>query len=172
MNQIALITLSLVISFGVPSILGASYKYYKADWYKSLKRPNFAFPDIVFIVIFPIFYLLEAIGLFTLLTNTNVNNIILYSLIYLASAILNGLWSRLFFIYQRCDLSLWAFFGGFPFDWAFLYLLLQEKHLAWAYFIPRVIWGFYAIFANVQYYRLNKEFWDSIKEKKANNSLL
>ncbi len=31
---------------------------------------------------------------------------------------------------------------------------------------PRVIWGLYAIFANVEYFRLNRAFWDSEKGKK------
>jgi hypothetical protein len=44
--------------------------------------------------------------------------------------------------------------------------LYQENHLEWAFFLPRVIWGFYAIFANIEYFRLNKEFWDKAKIKR------
>jgi tryptophan-rich sensory protein len=60
-------------------------------------------------------------------------------------------------------LSLWAFFAELPVGWLFVYLLTQENHLAWALFLPRAIWGLYAIFANVEYYRLNKAFWDKQK---------
>ncbi|MGL4759058.1 MAG: tryptophan-rich sensory protein [Patescibacteria group bacterium] len=159
-NQIPILLLTLVLSFGLPALLGASYNYYTAQWYKDLVRPSFAFPDIVFIVIFPIFYILETIGLYTLITNSNQTDLFVYAILFLASSILNGIWSRLFFIYKRCDWSLVAFFAGFPFDWLFLFLLTKENHYAFIFFVPRVIWGLYAIFANVQYYRLNKQFWD------------
>jgi tryptophan-rich sensory protein len=153
----------LIISIALPNILGVSYKYYEQEWYKNLKRPSFAFPDIVFIVIFPIFYILEAFGLYLLISNSNKTSLIVFGGLYLLSAILSGVWSRLFFKQKRCDLSLWAFLAELPVGWIFLYLLIQENHLAWALFLPRVIWGLYAIFANVEYYRLNKAFWDQQK---------
>lgn len=166
MNPIFTFIICLLTSFILPTVLGVSYKAYEQDWYKNLKRPSFAFPDIVFIVIFPVFYVLEAIGLFYIATNDNKNSIWTFVILYLLSAILSGIWSRLFFKYKRCDLSLWAFFFELPVGWIFLFLLYQENHLAWAFFLPRVIWGFYAIFANVEYFRLNREFWDNAKTKR------
>lgn len=166
MNPIFTFIICLLISFILPTVLGVSYKAYEQEWYKNLKRPSFAFPDIVFIVIFPIFYILEAIGLFYIVTNDNKNSIWTFVILYLMSAILSGIWSRLFFKYKRCDLSLWAFFFELPVGWIFLFLLYQENHLAWSFFLPRVIWGFYAIFANVAYFRLNREFWDNAKTKR------
>jgi tryptophan-rich sensory protein len=164
MNEIIIFIICLLISFGLPTVLGASYKYYTADWYLKLKKPKFAFPDIVFIVIFPIFYFLEAIGLYLILSNSNQTSLPVYGLLFLSSVVLSAIWSRLFFIQKRCDLSLITFFLEFPFSWIFVYLLFRENHLAYAFFLPRVIWGFYAIFANIQFYRLNKEFWDSVKK--------
>ena len=166
MNPIITFILCLLTSFILPTVLGVSYKAYEQEWYKNLKRPSFAFPDIVFIVIFPVFYILEAIGLFYIVLNNNKTPILILGILYLLSAILSGIWSRLFFKYKRCDLSLWAFFLELPAGWIFLFLLYQENHFAWAFFLPRVIWGFYAIFANVEYLRLNKDFWDSAKAKK------
>ncbi|MBC8110154.1 MAG: tryptophan-rich sensory protein [Verrucomicrobia bacterium] len=151
----------------LPIIFGVSNKYYEQAWYKNLKRPGFAFQDIVFIVIFPVFYVLEAIGLYCILTNDNETSILTFGIFYLMSAILSGVWSVLFFKYRRCDLSLWAFFLELPVGWIVLWLLFRENHLAWTFFLPRVIWGFYAIFANVAYYQLNKEFWDAEKAKNA-----
>jgi tryptophan-rich sensory protein len=165
-NPILTFILCLAISVVLPNVFGVSYKYYEQDWYKNLKRPSFAFPDIVFIVIFPIFYVLEAIGLFYLVTGVNKTSLVLFGFLYLLSAILSGVWSRLFFKYKRCDLSLWAFFLELPIGWVFLYLLTQENHSAWVFFLPRVIWGLYAIFANIEYYRLNKLFWDKQKTPK------
>ena len=166
MNPIFIFIICLLTSFILPTVLGVSYKAYEQDWYKNLKRPSFAFPDIVFIVIFPVFYILEAIGLFYLVTNHNKTSIWTFFILYLLSAILSGIWSRLFFKYKRCDLSLGAFFIELPVGWIFLFLLYQENHLAWAFFLPRVIWGLYAIFANVEYFRLNREFWDNAKIKR------
>ncbi len=166
MNPIFTFIICLLTSFILPTVLGVSYKAYEQDWYKNLKRPSFAFPDIVFIVIFPVFYILEAIGLFYIVTYDNKNSIWNFVILYLLSAILSGIWSRLFFKYKRCDFSLWAFFFELPVGWIFLFLLYQENHLAWAFFLPRVIWGFYAIFANVEYFRLNREFWDNAKAKR------
>lgn len=166
MNSILLFIICLLISFILPTILGVSYKAYEQEWYQKLKRPRFAFPDIVFIVIFPLFYLLESIGLYYILTNDNKTSILVFGSLYLLSAILSGIWSRLFFQYKRCDLSLWAFFAELPVGWIFLFLLYQENHIAWFFFLPRVIWGLYAIFANIQYLRLNREFWDTVKMRK------
>jgi tryptophan-rich sensory protein len=162
-NQILIFITCLIVSVALPNIFGVSYKYYEQEWYKNLKRPSFAFPDIVFIVIFPIFYILEAIGLYLLVSNPNKTSLMIFGGFYLLSAILSGIWSRLFFKQKRCDWSLWAFFAELPVGWIFLYLLTQENHLAWAFFLPRVIWGLYAIFANIEYYRLNKAFWDKQK---------
>jgi len=166
MKPIFTFIICLLTSFILPTVLGVSYKAYEQEWYKNLKRPSFAFPDIVFIVIFPVFYILEAIGLFYIVTNDNKTSILTYAILYLLSAILSGVWSRLFFQHKRCDLSLWAFFFELPVGWIFLILLYQENHLAWAFFLPRVIWGFYAILANVEYFRLNREFWDNAKAKR------
>ena len=166
MNPIITFILCLLTSFILPIIFGVSYKAYEQEWYKNLKRPSFAFPDIVFIIIFPVFYILEAIGLFYIVSNDNKTSLLTFGILYLLSALLSGVWSRLFFKYKRCDLSLLAFFFELPVGWIFLYLLYQESHLAWAFFLPRVIWGVYAIFANVEYYRLNKNFWDNAKLKK------
>jgi tryptophan-rich sensory protein len=162
-TQILTFIACLVVSVALPNILGVSYKYYEQEWYKNLKRPSFAFPDIVFIVIFPIFYILEAIGLYLLVTNPNKTSLVIFGGLYILSAILSGVWSRLFFKLKRCDWSLWAFFAELPVGWLFVYLLTQENHLAWALFLPRAIWGLYAIFANVEYYRLNKAFWEKQK---------
>lgn len=166
MNTIIIFIICLLISFILPMVLGVSYKAYEQEWYQNLKRPGFAFPDIVFIVIFPIFYILEAIGLYYIMTNDNITSILVFGSLYLLSAILSGIWSRLFFKYQRCDLSLWAFFFELPVGWVFLFLLYQENHIAWLFFLPRVIWGLYAIFANIEYFRLNREFWDKVKGKR------
>lgn len=166
MNPIITFLLCLLTSFILPTVLGVSYNAYEQGWYKNLKRPSFAFPDIVFIVIFPIFYILEAIGLFYILTNDNKTSILTFVFLYLLSAVLSGIWSRLFFQYKRCDLSLWAFSFEILVGWIFLFCLYQENHWAWAFFLPRAIWGFYAIFANIAYFRLNREFWDKIKAKR------
>ncbi len=166
MNPILTFIICLLVSFLLPAVLGVSYKAYEQEWYKNLERPAFAFPDIVFIIIFPLFYLLEAIGLFFVVTNDNKTALLTSGLLYFLSAALSGIWSRLFFQYKRCDLSLWAFFVELPVGWIFLFLLYQEDHLAWAFFLPRVVWGFYAIFANVEYFRLNRQFWDHAKTNK------
>jgi tryptophan-rich sensory protein len=162
-NQILTFLACLVVSVALPNFLGVNYKYYEQEWYKNLKRPSFAFPDIVFILIFPIFYILEAIGLYLIVTNSNKTSLVIFGGLYVLSAVLSGVWSRLFFKQKRCDLSLYAFFAELPIGWIFVYLLTHESHLAWALFLPRVIWGLYAIFANLEYYRLNRAFWDKQK---------
>jgi len=166
MNPIITFLICLLTSFILPTVLGVSYKAYEQGWYKNLKRPSFAFPDIVFIVIFPVFYILEAIGLFYILTNDNKTSTLTFVVLYLLSAVLSGIWSRLFFQYKRCDLSLWAFSFEILVGWIFLFFLYQENHWAWAFFLPRLIWGFYAIFANIEYFRLNREFWENVKAKR------
>ncbi|NBR15484.1 MAG: hypothetical protein EBQ94_02425 [Flavobacteriales bacterium] len=48
----------------------------------------------------------------------------------------------------------------------FSFSTLSRKSFGVGIFLPRVIWGFYAIFANIEYFRLNKEFWDKAKIKR------
>lgn len=163
MEKVVIFILCIVISFLLPTFLGASYKEYEKKWYKNLKRPGFAFPDIVFIIIFPIFYLLEAVGLFSIVVSQNNISVFVLAGFYLLSAILSGIWSRLFFIYKRCDLSLIAFFLELPVSWVLLFMLYQQDHIAWIFFLPRVVWGLYAIFVNIAYYKLNLNFWNAQK---------
>ncbi|MBK6783580.1 MAG: tryptophan-rich sensory protein [Saprospiraceae bacterium] len=127
MNPIFTFIICLLTSFILPTVLGVSYKAYEQDWYKNLKRPSFAFPDIVFIVIFPVFYILEAIGLFYIVTYDNKNSIWNFVILYLLSAILSGIWSRLFFKYKRCDFSLWAFFFELPVGWIFSFFIPRKS---------------------------------------------
>jgi tryptophan-rich sensory protein len=86
-TQILTFIACLVVSVALPNIFGVSYKYYEQEWYKNLKRPSFAFPDIVFIIIFPIFYILEAIGLYLIVTNPNKTSLLVFGSLYLLSAI-------------------------------------------------------------------------------------
>lgn len=161
--NILIFILSLAICFGLPTLLGAPYTAYSKEWYRNLKRPSFALPDIVFIVIFPLFYFVESVGLYLILINQNIQNLYLYIGLFFLSAILSGLWSRLFFIHKRCDYSLVAFFTEIPVTILFVFLLAQESHTAWLFFVPRILWGLYAIFVNVELYRLNKTFWKNAK---------
>jgi tryptophan-rich sensory protein len=152
---------SAALSFGLPNLVGASYKEYTADWYKNLKKPKLAAPDWVFIAVFPIFYLLEAIGLFLIFTTSLENKSLIISL-FLASAFLSGIWSRLFFSLKRCRWSIITFVLEIPIGIFLVYLLFSQDSIAWLFFVPRVIWGFYAIIPNIQFYRLNKNFWNNV----------
>lgn len=163
MNPILAGVIALIVSFGLPILIGASRKSYGQEWYRRLKKPKLAAADLTVNVVFLIIYFAETIALYNILTITDSTAVVLFSVWFLGTAILSGVWSRLFFQYRRCDWALLALTVELPLLWWLVVSLYQFPNLAWLFLLPRAIWGLYAITVNVELYRLNADFWKSQK---------
>ncbi len=150
--------IAFLISFGLPIVLGASRKSYGQEWYRRLLKPSHAVSDIAFNIVFIIIYISETVALFHILTIPLSSQMVLFAIWFLATAILSGLWSRLFFQYKRCMYALLALALEVILIWALVYALNLEGNPAWIFLLPRSVWGLYAVTVNLQLYRLNADF--------------
>jgi tryptophan-rich sensory protein len=163
MNPIFAAFVAFTLSFGLPILLGASRKSYGQEWYRSLRKPSHSVSDITFNVVFIIIYISETVALFHILTIPLSSQMFLFAIWFLATAILSGLWSRLFFQYKRCMHALSALGLEIILIWALVYALNIDGNPAWIFLLPRAVWGLYAVTVNLQLYRLNVDFWKSQK---------
>lgn len=167
MQPIIAIVIAFLICFGLPILLGASRKSYGQEWYRKLKKPSFSPPDLVFNIVFLLFYILETIGLYYILIIDQMSVMLLYASWFVATVVLSALWSRFFFQYKRCDISIGIFAVEILLLWPLVVLLYNDMIIAWAFFLPRAIWGLYAIVVNIEFYRLNRNFWAEVMTSKA-----
>lgn len=163
MNPILAGIVAFLTSFGLPILVGASRKSYGQEWYRRLKKPVHAASDITTNVVFLIFYLVETFAFYYLLTIDEPAAMVLYSGWFLATAVLSGIWSRLFFQYRRCDWSIAALMIEIPLLWGLIIAMFQYDNPAWFLLLPRAVWCIYAVTVNIGLYRLNIEFWKSVK---------
>lgn len=163
MNPILAGVIALIVSFGLPILVGASRKSYGQEWYRRLKKPSHAATDMTVNVVFLIVYVVETIALYHILTITDTAAAVTFSVWFVGTAFLSGIWSRLFFQYRRCDWALLALGFELPILWWLVVSLYQYSNPAWLFLLPRALWGLYAITVNVGLYRLNADFWKSQK---------
>ncbi len=163
MNPILAGLIAFVISFGLPILVGASRKSYGQEWYNWLKKPSHAVSDLTINVVFIVIYISESVALFHLLTIPVAPEMILFTAWFLLTAFLSGIWSRLFFQYQRCFIALAAFVAELILIWGLITALHLNEISGWVFLLPRAIWGLYAVMINYQLYSLNKDFWKSRK---------
>jgi translocator protein len=167
MQPVLAIVIAFVTCFGLPILLGANRKSYGQEWYRRLKKPSFSPPDMVFNLVFLVFYILETIGFYYILSINEMSAMLFYALWFVATVVLSALWSRLFFQYQRCDLSIAIFIIEILLLWPLIAFLYSDAIIAWVFLLPRAVWGIYAIAVNIGFYSLNRAYWDGIKTSKS-----
>lgn len=91
---------------GIGAVIGTVIAVGQGDWYDNLNQSPLTPPDIVFIIVWPIFYLSLAI-LGWLLSNSLKEKQILYVfIVYWVQNIINWLWSPTFQIWHQTEASL------------------------------------------------------------------
>lgn len=163
MNPILAGIIAFFVSFGLPILIGASRKSYGQEWYRRLKKPRYSTSDLTVNLFFLIIYLVETIALYLFLTIDEPSSMIIYTGWFLLTAVLSGVWSRLFFQYRRCDWALYALIVEIPLLWGLVLASYSTANSAWMFLLPRATWGLYAVLLNVGLYRLNLDFWKSQK---------
>ena len=97
---------------------------YNNNFYKSLNKPAFTPPAIVFQSVWIILYILMAISFFIVLKNDNpLKNIAIT--VFVVQLALNFLWSPVFFIVKKMKLALLISFLMFIFAGIMVLLLLR-----------------------------------------------
>jgi tryptophan-rich sensory protein len=163
MNPVLAGLVAFVVSFGLPIMVGASRKSYGQEWYNRLKKPSHAVSDLTINVVFIVIYISETVAFYHLLTIPITTDMVIFTTWFLITAILSGLWSRLFFQYKSCDKALTAFVIELFLIWGLISALYMNGISGWLFLLPRAIWGLYAVTVNYQLCRLNKDFWKSNK---------
>lgn len=163
MNPILAGVVAFVASFGLPILVGASRKSYGQEWYRSLKKPSHSMSDLTVNLVFLFIYFAETIALYHFLTIGEVSTMIFFTGWFLLTAVLSGIWSRLFFQYRRCDWALAALIVEIPLLWGLVFASYSAASSAWIFLLPRATWGLYAVTVNIGLYRLNLDFWKSQK---------
>ena len=153
--------LSFVYTFGIAFLLGVGPKEYDAEWYKSLRKPSWSVPDLVFPIVFPIFYLCEGIALARILLKSDLVSSLIPLTLFLAATILSASWSRCFFAKKRCDIALLIFAIELVLNWLVVWLFWGVDWLSGLLMLPVSFWSLYAITVNFGFLKLNKRFWKS-----------
>jgi tryptophan-rich sensory protein len=163
MNSILAGCIAFTVSFGLPILVGASRKSYGQEWYRRLKKPSHSASDVTVNVVFIVIYLSEVFALYQFLKIPALPEMALYTSWFVATAMLSGIWSRLFFQLKRCDIALATLGIEVVMLWALVYTLHANGIAGWMFLLPRALWVPYAFTVNLQLYKLNIDFWKSRK---------
>lgn len=130
---------------------------FKTDtiFYKSLNKPIFAPPPILFGIIWPILYLLIAISIYNIYKNNNRKNIKDYNKALLINYISNQIFSFLFFTIKSPFLAL---IDTLIVLISSLFLYYETKKLdkkASYFLIPYIIWNIFASLLIISIFFLN-----------------
>ena len=129
---------------------------YNNNFYKSLNKPAFTPPAIIFQSVWIILYILMAISFFIVLKNDNpLKNIAIT--VFIVQLALNFLWSPVFFIFKKMKLALLISFLMFIFAGIMVLLFFQISKIAGIIQLPYIFWLIFATFLNASFIYLNPE---------------
>ncbi len=128
-------------------------------WYQALRKPSWQPPDLLFGPVWTLIYALTALAgikAWRAAPNRRTRERIL--VLFAANALLNVLWSELFFNFHRPD---WALLEAVPF-WASIVVLIAavrplSRTAAWL-LAPYLAWVTFATVLNLAVVRLNAPF--------------
>ena len=147
---------SLIISILIPVVIGSLVGLITSgsNDFKSLVKPDFAPPGILFPIVWTILYTLMGISIYLIKESSSIfkdDSIV----IYVVQLIVNYLWSFFFFLF---NLRLFSFF------WIILLIVLvlimiikffKVNKIASYLQIPYLLWLLFAAFLNLSIYFLN-----------------
>ncbi len=133
--------------------LGAFFTDTSTDWYINLTKPELQPPPVVFSIVWTVIYILIAVSLSLVSTNSNVTKKVLF--LYALTGVLNVLWSYTFFYLQNPSGAVFVliliiaaavilFTNVFRIDKTAAYLL-----------VPYTVWICFALYLNYEIAFLN-----------------
>lgn len=141
--------------FLLPWFIGGILFRSNPVFYKSLNKPFFAPPGILFGIIWPILYILIAISVYNIYKNNNYKNISDYNKTLIINYFSNQIFSFLFFTLQSPFLALIDTIIVFI---SSLFLYYETKELDKKYsklLIPYVIWNLFASILIISIFFMN-----------------
>lgn len=129
----------------IPWFLGGLLFRSDVIFYKSLNKPVFAPPSILFPIIWTILYILIAISIYLILKNNKLKDIPNYSKTLLINYFSNQAFSFLFFTLKSPFLALIDTFIVFISSLFLYYESKQLNKLSTKLLIPYIIWNIFAL---------------------------
>ena len=127
---------------------------YNNKFYKSLIKPSFTPPSLVFQTVWPILYILMAVSFFIILGNNSPLKPFAIT-VFVLQLVLNFLWSPVFFIFGKIKLALLISFFMLISVGIMILLFFQISEIAGILQIPYFIWLLFATFLNASFIYLN-----------------
>ena len=139
----------------VPWFIGGLLFNSDTIFYKSLNKPSFAPPSIIFPIVWSILYFLIAISIYLIFKNSKAKDIPNYSKSLLINYFSNQIFSFLFFTLKSPFLSLIDVFIVFI---SSLFLYYESKELnktSSKLLIPYIIWNLFALILIITIFFMN-----------------
>ena len=150
---------ALVISILIPLLLGfiaAQLTSGTSEIYKSLERPSFAPPGIVFPIAWTILYILMGIAYYRIwMVGQEGYNIRLQKFFYFAQLFLNFIWTPIFFYFEMRGLALLDIILLFLVVLITIALFNNRDKMSAKLLIPYLLWIIFAMVLNYSVWSLN-----------------
>ncbi|MBE6048980.1 MAG: tryptophan-rich sensory protein [Clostridium sp.] len=125
--------------------------------YEKLEKPFFSPPAIVFMIVWPILYILMGIASYRIYMHKeageNIENALFY---YAIQLLLNYLWSFLFFSFRLYGLALIEFIILFVFIMITFWKFIKIDRIAGYLLIPYILWCAFALVLNYSIWSENE----------------
>lgn len=145
------------IAVFLTSFIGSTLTDPNSSWYKSLKLPSFAPPGYVIGLVWTIIFILCAISLIIIWNKLPHNTLFWWIIgIFTVNAILNILWSFLFFNQHQILASIFEMIILNATTIAIMILVWPLSRLAAGLLLPYAVWVSFATFLAMNIYNLNK----------------
>ena len=124
-----------------------------SEWYRSLTLPSFQPPAAVFMIVWPVLYLLFAASFAWYVSSDPVNKDTV--LLYLLNGVLNPLWTYVFFNRHNITAAVFLLIAMLYLSIR-LYKKVYEKNKTAAYLlVPYILWLAFALYLNYETAFLN-----------------
>ncbi len=124
------------------------------SWYASLIKPTLTPPSIVFLIVWPILYIMIGLSLFFYLRSEHEKDwFAIFS--YIVQLLLNFAWPPVFFKLQNPSLALVILISMIIFIIITTFLFFKKSKLAGWLLVPYLIWSLFALYLNIGFLSLN-----------------
>jgi len=104
--QVVMLVVWILVFEGIGAVIGTVIGVGQGDWYDNLNQSPLTPPDIVFIIVWPIFYLSLAVLGWLLSNALNEKKVLYVFIVYWVQNIINWLWAPVFQVWHQTEASL------------------------------------------------------------------
>lgn len=156
-NKKSILTLILIIIFTeAVGIISGYIGMYKLESYNSLIKPTFAPPSYVFLIVWPVLYLMMAIAVYKILMQREqgqtINKAVTF---YVIQLVLNFLWTIIFFRLRLIGLAFIELMILLVFVLLTTFEFFRHNKFAGLLMIPYIFWLCFAGVLNYVFWMIN-----------------